>query len=363
MYESNQTPQQDKQRIDLAITLIAIGRDNHRHIVFGDKRTLEYLRDKLPNIKNTFTKRLANFMTKKSTLVKIKRMFFVNVVWDESYNTITRTNLNINLKNCPNDKFDFFLNQTILLLENNNDYKFYYKPIALKYVENTKINQNSKSITLDCQQKQTGGSAVESAIEAEIIEMSHFIFGIADSDKEYGIIPSTGKEYTTPNSKTCKQFEKMLGKLFEAEKINNFLYDCEVLNVRDIENLISMDMLLPYGTARNGLKRKIDVIRNYIHNDETKEENFYKFFDFECGIKVGNNDVTQFWTEIFNITDLALPIEGICSKDDMKLFFSNNLTVQSGYERLPQILKNEWDKIGQLIFSRCCAYKDKNKNT
>ena len=148
-------------------------------------------------------------------------MFFVNVVWDESYNTITRTNLNINLKNCPNDKFDFFLNQTILLLENNNDYKFYYKPIALKYVENTKINQNSKSITLDCQQKQTGGSAVESAIEAEIIEMSHFIFGIADSDKEYGIIPSTGKEYTTPNSKTCKQFEKMLGKLFEAEKINN----------------------------------------------------------------------------------------------------------------------------------------------
>lgn len=349
--------QEDQDRVSMALTQIVDGRKNGRHIVFGERKTLQNIMLHFFNSEGSkspkyvvFKRVYENFSATSSLFKLLKNIFYVNVVFDNSSNYISDKVLNINIKNCPNANFDFFLNKTILLLENNDDAKYYYKPITLRYLDSHKINWKF----IDYEPIQTGGSSVDQAIKDNIIAMNNFCFGLTDSDERFGTIPSSNISFKLPQSATCLKFQEL-----RNVRTDNFLYDCYTLNVRDVENLVYIDLLLPYLTKSNTIKQNIDNIKSIINNDETKESCFYKYFDFENGVKKGDKDEIQYWQEIFCVPNHMIPFHGISSKDNMKSFCNNGVIVNAIIKNLPKLLQEEWLKISQLVFSRCCAYKDK----
>lgn len=354
----------DMDRISAALAQIVDGRKNGRHIVYGTRRTLQELmmyfftNEGEKSTKYVVFKKIYENYTITSSLFKlIKCIFYVNVVWnDTDYNKISNNSLTINVKNCPNETFDFFLNKTILLLENNDDAEYYYKPITFKYLDSHKTNRKF----IDYIPMQTGGSAVEQASKENILSMNNFCFGLTDSDERFGTIPSSGISFSIPPYATRLKFEKLKQLLKNEKNIDNFLYDCYVLKVRDVENLISLNMLKPYF---HNTEKIFDLIK-LIQTEDKKENAFYQYFDFENGINKKDNNEIKFWSEILNVVQCDLPDSGICSKEQIKEFCNYDIINSCNTKELPKLLQKEWEKIGQLVFSRCCAYKDnKIKNS
>lgn len=214
----------------------------------------------------------------------------------------------------PFDKLDdYHLSSNHILGENLIDCKIYCELTNL-YIK----NKNFGGVKLNLEEENGGGSTIGKIYE-DLCLKKKIVISITDSDKKY---PSD------TCGKTAEGLETIKKNLFKNYKNEIFLENIFSLNVRELENLIPLEIFEILFDHDEGTI--FDVLKN-IKNFE----NIYKFIDLKKGLKVKdlkNRDFFKEWKPI---------LENINFKN---INFNISNSPQEKLEQLDNILKSSEEK-------------------
>lgn len=343
--QSASTPSNAFEKVKIALEKIAMGQKNNCHIVYGDREVIQSICNSYENMedegKNSLTYKVFYFVLNKvigrsSVYNNIKNIFFANVgFWDEDVLSRREKHyITININNLDVDDFvSLFDNKTSLLGENSiNDIDNYYVPIAKKY----------EAIRIDIAYEPD--KCDDKVYKNYANKDKHFCLAFIDSDLLYAGFQREGHELSVVIPKKDKEFNEP------------FNCDFHIIDVRDAENLLPIDLIKKYKVANHENITAIERVENLIGNSP-KMDLFIAYFDFEKGVpSKKKNDAKEksFWANVFGTNDY---IDGF----DTKKKFLKICSEIEHYDinTLPSILKTEWNTIGELIKTRCCCIKYK----
>jgi len=322
-----------------------------RHIVTSDLKTLKYLDQYFCDKKKFFEQEIINKIKKKystqtSTFDTIKQMFYVEVLYDsttinERFDDHIIININKSAKGLK-----FLELETTLLCEHLADTDFY------RYVTEYYISKNSNysKLHIAFQPFCGGGSAIGACYEYFIESESAFCLAITDSDKKYS-------GYTTPKSSTSNTITKIDSK-------NPYNCKHHIIGVRDIENLI------PFYMIEYLCPQQCGFIKTELNT--SKIDDFILYFDYKLGVNIKKTDYIDFPVladrkTMFPNVDFSsrrvgknnnLVIEGF-GEDILEKVVDglDNNSIDIDKTQFHAIIQQQWDEIGKIIFSWCCAIK------
>ena len=356
-----------RKTIKAALFNIAVSYKLKRHIVYGDKETIDFFYNEYKKkSKESFVTEVFNDIKKDinlhtSSINKIG--FYLKVVYDDTtqnerfdaHLVVSQTwgehmavQLNFIVVNLHQlDNFDIFMNETMLLVENPIDADF-YKKVVDKYINKKEFAKFSHNFF----PFNGGGSAIKDCYELFAEKPKYMCIAVADKDCKY-------KGYVIGNSVTHKGIIKI-----DTDNCKPFNCNYLVIGVRDIENLIPLELV------QMEKPNVVNAISSIIQNDTQKKEQIIVYFDYKNGIKQNTPNPNQekiqeldSWKCIFGNNYLQNPrstntattifVEGFGPHilENCIKHINNSINLNSN------LLETNWDEIGKFIFSYCCTYK------
>lgn len=360
-----------KKIIKDALFKIALSYKENRHIVYGEKETINFLYEEYKKIseKSFITevlnkiKRDIHFLTSATKKVG----FYMKVVFDdtipnERFDNHTSNpqtmgehmvvNLDYIIVNLHKlDNFDLFMNETMLLVENPLDADFYAKVVDKYRSKNNFIKFSHHFFPFN-----GGGSAIKDCYELFANKPKYMCIAVADKDCKY-------KGYVIGNSVTHKGIIKI-----DTDNSKPFNCNYLVIGVRDIENLIPLELV------QIEKPNQVNAISSIIQNDTLKKEQIIVYFDYKNGIKQNSANPNQekiqeldSWKSVFGNNYLQNQCNTNNSTTTYVEGFGNNILgktinhINNSINLNSNLLETEWEEIGKFIFSYCCTLKSSNQ--
>ena len=355
-----------RKTIKAALFNIAVSYKLKRHIVYGDTETIDFLYNKYKkNSKESFVTEVFNNIKKDinfhtSSINKIG--FYLKVVYNDTtqnerfdehlvdHQTLGEhmvVKLNFIVVNLHQlDNFDIFMNETMLLVENPIDADF-YKKVVDRYINEKVITKFSHNFF----PFNGGGSAIKDCYELFANKPKYMCIAVADKDCKY-------KGYVIGNNVTHKGIIKI-----DTDNCKPFNCNYLVIGVRDIENLIPLELVLMEKP------NAVNAISSIIQNDTQKKEQIVVYFDYKNGIKQNTPNPNQekvqeldSWKNVFGNTYLQNPCNTNTSTTTFVEGFGKDILekcithINNSINLNANLLETEWEEIGKFIFSYCCTY-------
>ncbi|MBD2293004.1 hypothetical protein H6G06_05780 [Anabaena sphaerica FACHB-251] len=352
-----------------ALELLALTRREGKHILIGDRNTLQKISkctDLSKSTREIYQKLLDKYEYFKLYLSAVTKYIEVT-------NSCTEPQLfNYSGKQVIKVPPKFFndsvkIQPTILLCENNNDATF-YEIIAKVYCV-----WNNIPVILKYSPRGAGGSTIGDEYTRIQQARENICLCIADSDR----IAPNGEIGGT--AKIIKDDPKYL------------LRESIILDLHEIENLIPKSILDNLCSANNSYRQKSLAILEAIETSSVKD--LQKFLDIKNGtrlekiVRAKNSDIKDYWKErLPEIPDISNRIDSwchnnwSCSKKEkeqkekkekcincpISFGFGDNIledAINELNQKEPKHIANiidkdmrqEWEKVGEVILNWCCA--------
>lgn len=235
---------------------------------------------------------------------------------------------------------NYHLSSNHILGENLIDCKI-YRELTNLYIK----NKNFNGFKLNLEEENGGGSTI-GKIYKDLCLKKKIVISITDSDKKY---PSD------TYGKTAKGLETIKDNLFKNYKNEIFLENIFSLNVRELENLIPLEIFkILFGDDEGTIFNILQDINNF--------EEFYKFIDLKNGLKVKdlkNGDFLKEWKYILENINFRNINFNISNPPQEKLKQLDNVLKSSKEEKVKtkclEILENpikkevRYDSLEKLI--------------
>lgn len=316
-----------------AINLIALGRRQGNHFVLADRNNLKLIRDN--KFINADTKRVFTYLYENYpsfAVIKNKLTFFINIT--SGLNKMTLKN--IGSANICEISYDYFQDlkiatETVVIGENQSEINF-YKYIAKYFKEQVGL----ASISLKCQPRMGGGNTTRVVYSNEQSQEKTFCLCFVDSDKKY---PQANIGDTLKAVKKADKADKLLAQYYS-------------LNVREIENIIPLNILEKVTCHDVNHEFGYNTLKKIIESDNYKD---VLFLDIKNGLSI---------TNYRRIKDVNLKsfINTICTNADLYT-----------QEQLDEFLKVEKEDdietkiviqgLGSNVLDRTIKYIDEYPNT
>jgi hypothetical protein len=351
-----------------ALENIALGRREGKHLIFSNRKTLESFKNcssLSTRTRQVYLKLYTQFPELPHPQTFVRR---VEVVALDS-GLSSRMEGHCKVISIPAHYFcDSALIQKTLLLTENLDDATFYKTIAEIYLRWKKLK---KKITILLDPYLGGGSTTVTAYKLIQNNQERFCLCFLDSDKKSSSSPfgNTAKNVVAiddPNKPFCEYF---------------------VIGVREIENLIPTRL---YSEISSGDPNRMAGVNFLERLEKSTLTEARKYLDIKKGLKLGEilsaSSNTPFSTDWLNglndLYPLAISISKTCLNDQVCLKSENcdciittglgdNIlkTVVEQIEKptqyqlrepkiakmVDQLLKPEWEKIGEIITAWCCG--------
>jgi hypothetical protein len=321
------------------------------HIVSGERGTLKKIASmngfSLPTL--TYINKLIQKSAQNNSLHGIAKTYLS--ISDVEKLTKTESNGVVKLEvplACFEDRE--LSNKAIIVFENITDNKF-YKHIAQWHIE--KNHNGISSIQINYTPENGGGDTTAKVFQEK--SRDRLCACIVDNDKKYT---------ACREGNTSRKVKTIARKLPETSK-----YLC--LDAHEFENLIPISL---YQKAHENMNpEKLEEKMRPLKIMESK--NATKYFDYKKGITCkklkSDSEYLKHWSDIINAIgkeshdfsnciDESCPAQVIqpCSISEQCLDSIGNKLKESGYQiDLPEWLRQEWEKIGQLILDWSIAAK------
>ena len=362
----------DKDNNIAILEQLALSRRKGNHIVTGSRKTLQKLSqcENLSKVAQGIYGKLYNKLTTvANTLNRLPTR--VEIISGDIFETLHQNNIQI-IKVSTQYLIDLNFNKTTFLAENLNDIKF-YETLAQVY-----INQNRLGL-IPIKFNPIGGGGQTTAQQLEVIlkRKEELCLSILDSDRKspHCTIGCTAKALENTYKKYADK------QSMSYSKYANYFCKIEILNVREIENLIPS---LMYPEILNKRPERSKAVSSIQQLTQSSVSEAMKYIDIKRGTTLANilkdrhkTDFFKFWSNICNNYQY---LNNECL-DNQKCFKANNkecnciITHPFGdnilemimdlclsktspkriYEEIDHELKSEWEKIGEIITSWCCG--------
>jgi len=342
-----------------AINLIALGRRQGKHLLLSDLTSLKRIRDS--DFINEETKRVFTFLSENYpnyAAIKDKLTFYIQITSGINQMTLK----NIDSKDICFVSCDYFQDlkiaaETVVIGENQSEIDFY------EYIANSckAINGLSK-IPLAYQPRMGGGHTTHVVYSTEQNQEKTFCLCFVDSDKKY------------PGARLGDTLKAVA----EADDKTKLLSQYHPLNVREIENIIPLNILekvshddanykLGYESLEKTIKSEnckdvlfLDIkkglsIKKY---KSIKDENFKEFINSICiAILSFTKDELDTFFEIENEEDIdtKVLIQGLGTNVLERTIdhLNKNTEIVPVFDFEEQ--KKEWYEIGEKFINWTCS--------
>lgn len=364
--------------IQSVVEKIAQSRRSGHHIVYADKKTLEYLSqcDDLSKVAQGVYTSLLNGRSQLKSYLKCMDTH-IRIVWEQEFlKREKEDNKNIILVSYTNF-LDSFFEKTVLLAENLDDITVYAK-ITEIYQHNNKLSQ----INLRYLPQGGGGQETITAFQSIFDSQDKFCLCISDSDQK------------SPHHNYGSISNQLLEIINSADSLCHWM----PLNVRAIENLFPINFYQDT-FSNDGNKRDAIEFLQIINNSSFAEARKYlhmkdglKLFEVLDSANKGKEDLHQYWLLVIQKINQEIDFldkfvdcskSNYCSKGSKKdckckiwTGFGNKtlsdiikkcLEAQSNTQIAETInedlvLKDEWERIGKTILDWCCGLPARSTN-
>lgn len=351
-----------------ALENIALGRREGKHLIFANYNTLESLKNCSSLSKRTRQVYLKLYAQLHELPHPQSFVRCVEVVALDA-GLSSRMEGHCKVISIPARYFcdSALIQETQFMTENLDDATF-YQTIAEIYLKWKKL-KNKIKILLD--QYPGGGSTTVTAYKLIQDKQKRFCLCLLDSDK---------KSSSSPLGDTAKN-------VVAIDDPNKPFCECFVIGVREIENLIPTRL---YSEISSGDPNRIKCVSFLEQLEKSTFTEARKYLDIKKGLKLGeilsasnNTPFSKDWMNwLDNIRPLAISISKTCINNQVCIKGENcgciittglgdnilktvieriekptqyQLTEHKIAEMVDQLLKPEWEEIGEIMMAWCCG--------
>jgi hypothetical protein len=351
---------ENADNVIIALDNIAAARRNGKHLLFGSRETLKVFCEcaELSNGARTIFKRVYERLPQKGAYVEsLARQ--VNVVATAGALTARTEGPKTEIDVSAHYFVDTSMaDRTVLLCENPDDGAF-YRFLTLMYLK----NNSSSNIAIEFEVRHGGGSTLARVYEAIQNEQARLCLCISDSDVKY---PGGPLGDTARSLRSLDDSDKPLSEVY-------------VLEVRELENLIALDLLIGAVGSAAHLQSGVAVLRSLLVADAGS----LAHFDIKSGLRVGKIRLAEegdphrlYWTALLdNLRQQGHECDLVCSNHTacvnhaectcillpglgprigrQVLEYAKEEKAEVVWQKLDPAVAGHWTRLGELIAAWC----------